>query len=294
MNDYFGFVARRPANPHPLRQVRKAMGLNQAEFANAIGTSGALIHAIEHRRRSISADLATRVLGFAGVYPPSLENSSPYALDLSGNVYSADSFRRWTTRRGVLDHEQKTVIADWLQRVRQLLNAAALENRLNGALFLLEEQLELIASTVSLEQRLQTLRDTDLAVTKTFKVRELRRNRALAKALGFKDSAKLLDETEVRMRLTPQLRQKGPSPSIRAAILANSKKIKVIEKPAHKDSKAELVDVPYRHIGSGPAEVELNAEEILSPALALRFSERPHSAARRKQPKRRARTSKKH
>lgn len=268
--------------------------MNQAGFANAIGTSGALIHAIEHRRRSISADLATRVLGFAGVYPPSLENSSPYALDLSGNVYSADSFRRWTTRTGTLDREKKGLIADWLQRVRQLLDAAALENRLSGALFLLEEQLDLIAITLSLEQRLQALRDTDLAVTKTFSVRELRRNRALAKALGFKDSAKLLDETEVRMRLAPQVRQQEPSPSIRAAILANSKKIKATAKPAHKDSKAEPVDVPYRHIGDCPAELEVNAEEIIAPTWASRFSERPQTAARPARRKRSARTSKKH
>lgn len=270
------------------------MDMNQAEFANAIGTSGALIHAIEHRRRSISADLATRVLGFAGVYPPSLENTSPYALDLSGNVYSADSFRRWTTRIGTLDRAKNGLIEEWLQRVRQLLDAAALENRLSGALFLLEEQLEVIATTLSLEQRLERLRDAGLAITKTFRVRELRRDRALAKALGFKDSADLRDETEVKMRLTPQVRQQEASPSIRAAILANSKKIKATAKPAHKDSKAELVDVPYRHIGDCPAELEVNAEEIIAPTMALRFSERPQSAAHPARRKRSARTSKKH
>jgi transcriptional regulator with XRE-family HTH domain len=287
-------MARRPKNPHPLRVVRDSTGLNQSKFAQAIQTSSAMVHAIEHRQRNITSELAQRLLGFAGVYPPSLENTSPYALDLSGNVYSAGSFRRWTTRTGTLDSEQKGLIADWLQRVRQLLDAAALENRLSGALFLLEEQLELIASTLSLEQRLQTLRDAGLAVTKTFRVRELRRDRALAKALGFKDSAKLLDEMEVRMRLTPQVRQYEPRPSIRAAILANSKKIKATPKPPPKDSKAELGDVSYRQIGSGPAEVELNAEEILAPTAALRFSEGPHSGPRSTRRKRGARTSKKY
>ena len=114
------------------------------------------------------------------------------------------------TRTGTLDREKKGLIADWLQRVQQLLDAAALENRLGGALFLLEEQLEVIATTLSLQQRLETLRDAGLAIIKTFTVRELRRDRALAKALGFKDSADLRDETEVRS--ASRLRYDNTSP----------------------------------------------------------------------------------
>lgn len=255
-------MARRPANPHPLRQVRDAGGLGQIAFAQAVGTSGAVIHAIEHRQRSITPGLARRLLAFTGVYPPSLlDTDGATALDLNGNVYSAESFKNWKVRTGKLGTDEKNVIAQWLDRVRQVLNAAALENRLSGALFLLEERLETIATTLSLGDRIQELLQAELAVTKNFKVRDLRRDPGLAKMLGFKDSPELRDDDELKMRLAPELSERRFQPSIRSAINARWRNRNVSSKPEVIRSIQDLTNQPNRHIEyGGPVEMEVPLE----------------------------------
>ena len=132
-------------------------------------------------------------------------------------------------------------------------------NRLSAALFLLEEQLETIETTLSLGARIQELLQAERAVTKCFKVRDLRRNRALAKMLGFRDAPELRDDAELRMRLAPEVQARALEPSIRLEIEARTSQGKGGNRPGVASSNQRLANPPHRAIKyGGPYEIEMS------------------------------------
>ena len=69
-----------PANPHPLAQVRNALGWTQQKLADKCGVALVTIKKIEGQgrdKRSLSRDLLGRVMWATGVDPESLSEDKP-------------------------------------------------------------------------------------------------------------------------------------------------------------------------------------------------------------------------
>ena len=83
----------------PVRVLRKATGLNQLQFAMALGSAVSvdLIRNLENpdRPNSVTRDLAVRMMIAFGVLPDSLMQEEGSPLSLGNEVYEKHHYRNW-------------------------------------------------------------------------------------------------------------------------------------------------------------------------------------------------------
>ena len=128
---------KKERSPHGLKALRAACGLTQPALAKLLGVSWRTIVAIEVGQRSLSRDVAERIMLATGALPDSLLSKSASPLDLNGQPYSRDFFEHWKTATSTRKHGETKLEADVhesIERARLLLEllqrAAANKNRL--------------------------------------------------------------------------------------------------------------------------------------------------------------------
>jgi transcriptional regulator with XRE-family HTH domain len=102
LNRIYGYGMRKK-HTSSLRILRDATGLSQQEFANAIGSTKAIIENIEMGRSLLSAELQEKIVAFTGVWPRSLMEDIPRTL--GGEIYTSKSWEDWRT----FDFDEKHV-----------------------------------------------------------------------------------------------------------------------------------------------------------------------------------------
>jgi transcriptional regulator with XRE-family HTH domain len=92
-------MPKKPKFNHPLRKVRKAIGLSQAGFARLLGCSTPTIHAVENGKR-ISRTLEARIYVETGANTQELSKGRKgKCLDQNGQPYSTDFYQCWKTKK---------------------------------------------------------------------------------------------------------------------------------------------------------------------------------------------------
>ena len=104
-------MPKKPRFNHPLRKVRKAIGLSQAGFARLIQCSTPTIHAVENGKR-ISPALETRIHVETGANTKELiKGRKGKALDQDGQPYSSDFYQCWKTKKE--DYDKSSALKDF-------------------------------------------------------------------------------------------------------------------------------------------------------------------------------------
>src|SRR5438093_8461915 len=128
---------KKARSPHGLKALRAACDLTQPALAKLLGVSWRTIVAIEVGQRSLSRDIAERIMLATGALPDSLFSKSAGPLDLNGQPYSRDFFEHWKTATSTRKHGETRLepdVQESIERARLLLEllqrAAANKNRL--------------------------------------------------------------------------------------------------------------------------------------------------------------------
>jgi DNA-binding XRE family transcriptional regulator len=98
-------MPKKPRFNHPLRKVRKAIGMSQAEFARLVRCSTPTIHAIENGLLRISPILEARIHVETGANTQELVKCKKgKSLDQDGQPYTNEFYQRWKTRKANYDN----------------------------------------------------------------------------------------------------------------------------------------------------------------------------------------------
>ena len=89
---------KKARSSHGLKALRAACGFTQPVLAKVLGVSWRTIVAIEVGQRSLSRDIAERIMLATGALPDSLLSKSASPLDLNGQPYSRDFFEHWKSK----------------------------------------------------------------------------------------------------------------------------------------------------------------------------------------------------
>jgi len=93
-------MPKKPRFNHPLRKVRKAIGMSQTEFARLVRCSTPTVHAIENGLLRISPTLEARIHVETGANTQELvKGKKGKSLDQDGQPYSNEFYQRWKTRK---------------------------------------------------------------------------------------------------------------------------------------------------------------------------------------------------
>src|SRR5262245_38451206 len=97
-------MPKRPRFKHPLRQVRTAIGMSQAEFAKALGFSPHTIQAVENGKMRLSYALEGRIFVETGADTREIARGRKgKALDQNGQPYSKEFYDSWKARKDSYD-----------------------------------------------------------------------------------------------------------------------------------------------------------------------------------------------
>src|SRR5688572_18009869 len=102
-------MPKAPKNKSGLREVRRATGLNQSDFARKIGCPFSTLQSLELGKMKLSPQVAQRVYFVTGCELKWENKTKPavVAKDWNGKEYSRDSYRQWdqwcrkASKRGV-------------------------------------------------------------------------------------------------------------------------------------------------------------------------------------------------
>jgi transcriptional regulator with XRE-family HTH domain len=125
-------MPKKPRFNHPLRKVRKAIGLSQAGFARLIQCSTPTIHAVENGRLRISPALETRIHVETGANTQELiKGRKGKALDQDGQPYSSDFYQRWKTKKE--GYDKSSALKDFEALLEDALRLGKLPEVLDDA-----------------------------------------------------------------------------------------------------------------------------------------------------------------
>ncbi len=151
-------MPKRPSFESPLRAVRKALRLSQAEFAKILRVSEPYIQAIELGLRTISDDLAEEVSFRFGVTAKSLKQMKgvPEVCPRSGTPDDSleNSIRSWTRDLAKLEEDNlaDTWTTELTARYARLLETATAEGKRMVLQYLFDRWLRRTARDLGLEE----------------------------------------------------------------------------------------------------------------------------------------------
>ena len=227
-------MPKKPKTTTPLRQVRECSGLSQKKFASLVGINPHLYHSLELGRASLTVENAYRTFEHTGAAPSTLDHRrNAIALAADGSPYSEKAWKAWQKYLGKehLHWAQTNPLLNWSHF---LCDIARKQGRLRLMQRALANALKTIASNCGLEPAInEELGKIKLRTNLEFKYGALRKNKSLAKAVGFKDkthkNGEIIDDdavwegtitTSVRwdpfgfcpLELTKRLKPLWPSP----------------------------------------------------------------------------------
>jgi len=181
-------MAKQPKQTSPLRQVRECSGLSQKEFAHLLGINPHLYHSLELRRASLTEENAYRVFDHTGAAPSTLDpRRNAIARAVDGAPYSDKAWKAWQKYLGKerLHWAQTNHLLNW---THFLCDMARKKGQLRLMQRALANALKTIARNSGLEPALnEELKKIKLRTNLEFKYGALRKNKSLAKAVGFTD-----------------------------------------------------------------------------------------------------------
>lgn len=159
----------------------------QPEFAALVGFSPSTVTSVETGRRRATPEFAIAIAGKTGAMPEPILNHSSVALDSHGHTYSAASYLLFREARP--DRLSEEDVESLIRPIKIALLAAADAGRLRILAPMLRSSVEHLARVIdgvqiAVEARLA--RET--AIKRKFTFAEIRKNSALAAALGIKGS----------------------------------------------------------------------------------------------------------
>lgn len=101
-----------------LIKIRKATGLTQRDFADAVASTASTIQLIENGLRNITPQLAARISAYTGCNEGKL--LAGRAFDLGGREYTSKSFEYWAKVTSVSEKDVK-LVADQIAKMSALL-----------------------------------------------------------------------------------------------------------------------------------------------------------------------------
>lgn len=184
-------MAKRPKQTTPLRQVRECSGLSQKEFASLVGINLHLYHSLELGRASLTEENAYRIFDHTGAAPSTLDRRcNGIALAADGSPYSDKAWKAWQKYLGKehLHWAQTNHLLNW---AHFLCDIARKQGRLRLMQRTLANALKAAASNCGLEPAIKDeLGKTKLTTSLPFTYGALRKNKSLAKAVGFKEGTR--------------------------------------------------------------------------------------------------------
>jgi len=132
-----------PTNPHPLHQVRKALGWTQQKLADKCGVAVVTIKKIEGGALNPGVDLLGRIMWVTGVDPESIlgsvatSNGQPYTAENGQAHLRLVNTKKPTGEVEVRDADMKRV-QEWADVFGELMATACKKNALYVVGFLFE------------------------------------------------------------------------------------------------------------------------------------------------------------
>lgn len=131
-------MAQQPKTDHPIRELRRAIGKLQGEFARTIGISADYLKKIENRTRPLRPEIARRIQVEAGINPRQLMKGR--LRSVFDEKYTSAHYKQWkgrfTKQNELIAQKETDKLMPWIEI---LLRAAANKNRLYQATDLLIE-----------------------------------------------------------------------------------------------------------------------------------------------------------
>ena len=181
-------MAKKPKTTTPLRQVRECSGSSQKEFASLVGINLHLYHSLELGRALLTEENAYRIFDHTGAAPSTLDHRrNAIARAADGNPYSEKAWKAWRKYLGNehLHWAQTNHLLNW---THFLCDMARKQGRLRLMQRALASALKIVASNSGLEPAInEELEKIKLRTNLPFTYGALRKSKALAKAVGFKD-----------------------------------------------------------------------------------------------------------
>lgn len=181
-------MAKKPKQMTPLRQVRECTGLSQREFAGLVAINLHLYHSLELGRASLTEENAYRIFDHTGAAPTTLDHRcNAIARAADGHPYSGKAWTAWRKYLGKehLHWQQTNHLLNW---THFLCDVARKRGRLRLAQRALARALKALVIDCGLEPALKDeLWKIKVKTNLPFTYGALRKNKLLAKAVGFKD-----------------------------------------------------------------------------------------------------------
>ena len=109
-----------------LIQIRKTTELTQRDFADAVGSTASTIQLIENGIRNVTPQLAARISAFTGCDPECF--STGEAIDIGGNEYTTESYKKWSRNTPVSEADVKNVARHIASIASSIIEVAAISS----------------------------------------------------------------------------------------------------------------------------------------------------------------------
>ena len=184
-------MQNQPKKLTPLRQVRLASKLSQKKFAHLVGIKYDLYQSLELGRVGLTDANAYKVYLATGAEPSSLDPSrstrAMYANE-PGDPYSAQTWAAWQRAKPIIEGGVSTQMKDLIGWTHFLCDVAARNGKSWEVHSELAQALADCATNLGLDKAIaDALKRLVIITPVRYQYGELRRNPALAGAVGFKD-----------------------------------------------------------------------------------------------------------
>jgi transcriptional regulator with XRE-family HTH domain len=195
-----------------LKQVRKATGLNQIQFALAVGVEGSFVNTVEHGKRKASSKFADAVAALTGANPKYILAHAVQARDLEGKIYDKSSYDQYVGSSPKPISEEE--MARYLHPVRIFMLAAARIGKTKIVTNFIRRELEHVAALVPmLRAHINAIVQEEAThLTREVTFGTLRANPDLAAFLNFQDDPKRTDtDVAFKTKVTKAPSQEQPT-----------------------------------------------------------------------------------
>jgi transcriptional regulator with XRE-family HTH domain len=189
---YYYVMRTPPKKLTPLKQVRLASKKSQKEFADLAGIKYDLYQSLELGRVGLTEANAYKIYLATGVEPSSLDPSrstrAMYANE-PGDPYSEKAWAAWQRAKPIIEGAVSTQMKDLIGWTHFLCDVAARNGKAWEVHTELTQALADCATNLGLDKAIaDALKRLVIITPVRYQYGELRRNPALAAAVGFKDS----------------------------------------------------------------------------------------------------------
>ena len=185
-------MAKYPEKLTPLRQVRDAIGLSQNDFADLVGIKYDLYQSLELRRAGLTEANAYKIYIATGATPDSLDHrrsSRAMSVNEPGDPYSAQTWAGWKRSKPIIEDCMSDLLKDVIEWTQFLCDLATRHGKAWDLHIELAQVLSDCATNFELQNAIANeLKQLKLTTKVTYTYGELRRNPALAAAVGYKDT----------------------------------------------------------------------------------------------------------